>query len=449
MIIRPEVLPEEFAPGYKGRFMAMNGITGSKQVMRALVKWSGATPNSQASVSTVGLLAKVADMDTAQFVCAHTLLPLRRAVVAKFQDVKHGSSVQPTLLSYAAMRGSAPGAYMCMRCVAEDIDFHGISYWRREHQIPGQYSCAKHFVPLGCVDAPNAFMLPPSNFYDSHHAIDGKWAKKVDGNGAIQRYLAITSDLLARSMPLDELNVSRTARARASELGLRIGRAVNEKKLVSDLVRQCFDARWLASTLPSLAEKPIGEFWSPIDEAVLGKRRGTSSIIHAAIFAALYESSDAAINAMLALPTEGVSVRRCDVPDVTHQQFHDSYIKHQGRHSEIAQELGLSTWRVRRRLNEQGLPNLGPKSSTAIQDALSAVLIEGISLDHASHRYEIDRADLERLLIRSAAPLRAALKEIQRADQSESVQQRHTSKVLPRLRQPSARAEHADMARTH
>ena len=136
-----------------------------------------------------------------------------------------------------ALRDSRPGAYLCTQCVQEDIGFHGMSYWRREHQLPGLYSCTKHSQPLGYVDAPNAFLQPPSTFYDSHHVVDSRWVAKLERSGPVQRYLSIAADLLARAKPLDERDVSRSAKARAAQLDLHTGRGVVERRLVSDRMR--------------------------------------------------------------------------------------------------------------------------------------------------------------------------------------------------------------------
>ena len=104
-MIRPEVLPEEFALGYKGRVMAFNGMTDPKLAMDALMEWSGNAGTSRRNFSTVELLAAVAEVDVAQFVRAHTALPLRRAVVAAFRVFSMG----------ARANGRCCGRWRCAR----------------------------------------------------------------------------------------------------------------------------------------------------------------------------------------------------------------------------------------------------------------------------------------------------------------------------------------------
>lgn len=426
MTIRPEVLPEEYATGYKGRVMTFNGMTDPKLAMNALMEWSGNAGTSRRDFSTVELLAKLAGVDVAHFVRAHTALPLRRAVVATLPEVEHGCTSQRSLLWSMALRDSRPGAYLCTQCVQEDIGFHGMSYWRREHQLPGLYSCTKHRQPLGYVDAPNAFLHPPSTFYESHAALDALWVTNLERSGAVQRYLSITADLLARAKPLDEREVSRAAKARATQLDLHTGRGVVERRLISDIINEHFDSAWLASVIPGLVDKPAGVFLSSVDGALSGKRKGISSTVYAIVFATLFESSDDAINAMLAkAPSDHVRTRGFDASvEVTGEQLRDAYIEGRGCYSTVARKLGMSSYAVRKRLQEEGLPNLGGTASQAVRNALAAVFIDGSSIDQASSACDVDRADLERLLIQSAGPFRAAMTAIWRSTERRRVPSR-------------------------
>lgn len=438
MILRPEVLPEEYAPGYKGRVMRFNGMADPKAAMQSLMAWAGYAGTSRRDFSTVELLAKVADVEAAQFVRAHTVLPLRRAVVASRPQIEHGCSSQRSLLWSIALRDSRPGSYLCTQCVHEDITIHGMSYWRREHQLPGLYCCTKHGKPLGYVEVPNAFLHPPSAFYDSHQEIDRRWVTKLERSRPVQRYLSITADLLARANPLDERDVSQAAKARAIQLDLHTGRGVVERRLVSDLIKKHFDSAWLASVLPGLIDKPAGTFLPSVDGALSGKRMGISSTVYAIIFATLFESSDDAINAMLVQtpcesPSETVRARGPEASlEVTAQQLRDAYIEGRGCYSTVVRMLGISSYTARRRLQEDGLPNLGAKASQAVCNALEAVFIDGSSIDQASKACGVNRAELERLLIQSAGPFRVAMTEIWRSTQRRRTPPRPRPMAPPR-----------------
>lgn len=411
MIVRPEILPEEYALGYRGRVMACNGMTDSTDSVNALLKWSGNARVSRHSFSTVELLAALAGMDVGRFVCSHTLLPLRRAVVASFQGVEHGCTKHRSILWSTALRVPRPGTYLCTECIKEDLDFHGTPYWRREHQMPGLYWCTKHRLALGYIEASNAYLSPPSAYYKSHQPVDHGWVQQLQQSAPIQRFLAISSDLLARSKPLDELAVSRAAKARAIGLGLHAGRGVVERRLVSDLIKERFDSAWLGSVFPELAEKPVGEYVPSIESALYGKRHGVASAVYALVFAALFDTPEEAVNAMVEASAEERAKARSSavMAELSDQQLQEAYVTCRGSHAAVARELGLGAYVVRKRLLEMGLPSLGSAVSPLLWNAVTCVFTQGVSLDQASKLHNVDRMDLERLLLQAAGPFRAAL----------------------------------------
>lgn len=436
VIIRPEILPDEYAPGYKGRVMALNGLIDGKHAMSVLMAWSGNAAANLRDFSTVEVLAKIAGIDNHQFVRAHTTLPLRRAVAAIHREVEHGSTSQRSILWSVALRELRPGAYLCKQCILEDLDFHGISYWRREHQMPGLYCCSKHSLPLAYVDSQSAFGSPPSAFFACNHLVDPHWVKKLERSDAVQRFLSITSDLLARPMPLDERYVSRAAIERATALGLHTGRGAVRQKLVSDLIIECFDREWLDSVAPSLIGKPIGEFKSTVDGTLLGKRKGLSATTYALVFAALFESSDLAINAMLKRSSH-TSVGRKLLPSsagTTEKELREAYIESRGHHSAVAHQLGLSPLVAKRRLRELGLPNMSSTTSQQVRNALAAVVDSRLSLEAAGKAFDVDRLELERLLIQSASSFRSTLMEMRRSEQHRTLPPRPKPSAPPRQR---------------
>lgn len=440
MIIRPEVLPEEYARGYQGRVMKLNRLTDPQLATRTLMKWCGRGQTSGRDFSTVELLATVAGMDVAQFAQAHTVFSFRRAVDTLSNGNGRGCRSRRSTRWSAAITDARAGAYLCTRCVEEDVDFHGMSYWRREHQLPGLYSCPKHGGPLGYVETRRAFLSPPSAFYDHHHVVDGAWVEKLQRSAPTQRYLSIAADLLARAGSVDERDVSRAARARAIELGLHTGRGAVARELISDRIKTQFDPTWLASVIPGWIEKLDGKLWPPVDGALFGKRSGISSTVYAIVFASLFESSDQAINAMLT-PLRRENTRapgRKKTVQVTDRQLRDAYIECRGCHSAVERKLGLSRYVTSRRLQEAGLPSLGNHGSDPLRKAVADVLIGRMSIDDASKSHNIDRADLERLLIRAAAPFGAALAGMERTQRRKTPRRRPVAP--PKQRPGRARA---------
>ncbi|MDD5177534.1 MAG: TniQ family protein [Sterolibacterium sp.] len=407
-------LPDEIASAYKGRLLRHNGWSNPNEAMRSLLAWAGGGGANRWEVSTVELLARVAGMDTSKFVTEHTTVPLRRAVVAEPPWIPHGSSEQGSLLWTMALRGIRPGAYFCVKCVEEDFDHHGTPYWRREHQLPGVYCCSKHGLALSYVETADAFLSSPTAFIDNHQVVSEPWVADLQKNAQVQRFLAICADLLARTQPLDELDVSRAARARAMDLDLHSGHGIVRKRLLSDLVMQRFDKAWLASVVPGLIDKQAGEYWQTVDGAVIGKRAGVGSIVYALVFSALFESADDAINAMIATTSADkcVAPQRLEARQIDEGQLRTAYIAANGSHRGVAAQLRLRESIATKRLGDLGLPPLGNLHAVSLRNTLSAVLQHDMSLSRACRKHGLALDDVKAALRGALGPLDSVLGQI-------------------------------------
>lgn len=414
-LIRPEPLPDELANGYAGRIRQHNGWIDEKSTMRELLRWSDRYGQTLRDVPPVKLLAKVAGMDLRTFVHEHSLLPLRRAVTRNSPGELLGGERQTTTLWSIAMRPMRPYAYFCPRCIAEDVGFHGESYWRREHQIPGRFRCVRHECALSYVSLSHAYLAGPAACLGAaQQAPQGSHDQRQSSN-AIERYLDICSCLLHVDKPCDELAVSRVARARARSLGFHVGKGVVTKPLVSDRIKLSFDGAWLESVMPGLMSVPRGKFWSPVDQTLLGKRAGMSITAYALVFAALYDCADAAANAIISaevLPTKHrPTLKMVRLP--TYEQLRASYIAHSGSHAAVAKDLESEPFSMSAQLTRQGLPRLGSMATDRLERVVQALLIDNKPLGEACRKNKMSEAAVRRALLAALTPMRTALTEME------------------------------------
>lgn len=333
-MLRPLPLHDEIANGYEGRVIRLNGWRHENAARRSLLLLVGKEQKHQRNeVTSVQLLAATAGMEIAEFVREHTLLPLHRAIAGKATLTSHGSSERPTLLWTHAMREARAGAYFCLRCVDDDSDSNGTPYWRRQHQLPGLYWCLQHESPLSWLGSSAAFISSPTKHVESHIRVPAGWSDALRDDPLITRFHKICLVFLHRAQPLDELDVAKALRARAAELGLHSGCGEISKPLLSDLVRQRFNAKWLDSVVPALSRKTSGEYWRMIDAAVLSGRPGVSAIVYALAFSVLFDSDDLALSAMLSLSSENKKLR--DVPKSDRQVSSDSIREHTSQTAEM------------------------------------------------------------------------------------------------------------------
>lgn len=416
MLIQPAILPDELASGYCGRVTRLNGFGGASKTFDSLLTWMGKGDRSRREVSTVELLAAVAGLDVMVFVRNHTSLPLRRAILGDRFDVPHGSSQCGSVLWASAMREARPSAYFCNQCVTEDEDFHGIAYWRREHQLPGLYWCPKHGCPLNVVDNANAVWRSPSAFIGDSEQVDTHWVEALQRSQSIQTFLAVESALISRKWPLNESAVSKAVRKRARALDLQSGRGATRQRFTSDLVREKFDSRWLACVDPGLiSTSRDGASWCAVDRAAWGRRSGISTTTYVIALAVLFDCEAEALGALIStVDTSEVCQAQGPRRQWNDEAIRAAYIEGRGIHRGAASILNGEPTAINKRLRSLGLPGFGNSALQGLQRAAAAFILEEMPLQQASEKAGVSMQDLERMLRQAAAPLGTALAAIQR-----------------------------------
>jgi len=157
-LIETAAAPGEFCLGHAGRFAQLNGFNDSMELFRAfgwpnesMFKWRE---------SYFSLLAEMSELSVANYLHDHSTalfwrLRKRRFVLRQIQAISREQ------LMGAAMRPLRRAAYSCPTCIENDLDADRVSYWRRDHQVPGVHYCAVHGTPLHCAVSIDAFNLTP------------------------------------------------------------------------------------------------------------------------------------------------------------------------------------------------------------------------------------------------------------------------------------------------
>ena len=415
MLIRPELVPEDLDRGYLGRVMRWNGFRTEQETLDQMLRWSGLQGKSQRDVSMLELLSKVAGVELQQFVRMHTSLPLRRAITSYLPNLKHGSDEQRSMLWTSGMRLARPGAYSCRECRKEDHDFHGFVYWRRDHQIPGQWWCPKHAIPLDYIEDESAFLYSPAKLEGHYQTVPESWVRQAQGNQAIQRFLDISAGLIDRDSPLHVKHVSAELKNKATEQGYQTSWGTVKLPLLSDAVVEIFGVRWLSTVLPALLDKEKGAPLSKLDGVLY--LNTSASTVNAYILAAavLYESADEALNSLISAKKvlTGTRVRNASLIDEA--TLLDTYISGRGSHPEVASLLSVNRAAIAVRLRSAGLPNLTEnEEGQGSLAALDAYYKEGKTLAESALIGGISFRSLENLIRTIGAPFTQALRDMQR-----------------------------------
>lgn len=414
MLTRPSPYPEELDRGYLGRVMRINGSATEKDAVTLMSIWAGAADKSRREVSCLELLSKVAGTDVPTFVRQHSLLPFRRGITSYQPDLLHGSEQQRSMLWSTGMKLARIGAYFCAECVREDQGFHGQSYWRREHQIPGMLWCSKHATPLKYTEDESAFLLPPAVQLQHCQSVDEHWVKQAFNNKAIQRYNEICSNLLDTRKTFDVKHVSVTLKEKASAQGFQTHGGKVKSPLLSDAVINAFGRTWLATVLPSLADKPDGIYLSQMDGVLHLKTSASSTSAYVLALAVLYESVDMALNALQSSSSVVITKSRQPSAQFTRDELLDAYIQGRGNYSTIASNLSIAKTTIAFKLAAIGLPNLIQKGKKSVFKAVFAFYVEKQSLLASVTEGNISSAAMEDLIRNASCDLTRALQAMQR-----------------------------------
>lgn len=413
MLVRPLPFPDELVRGYLGRVMRRNGVGSEKELIGLMQLWAEFSGTPSKDLTCLELLAAVANLDSKSFARKHTTLPLRRGITINQPDLEHGSALCRSILWRSGMRLARPGAYCCEKCIAEDLDFHGESYWRREHQIPGRFWCEKHDTPLHFLVDESAFLRSPSRCLAEAHVVDAPWVREVRQNEAVQRYLAICSGLMDRPAPISTRRAAAVLRDAARGAGYRSHRGCTYGEELRGRVIDVFGRPWLETVLPALAAHVKGERADRLSGLPFANGDCSSVYAFLLILAILFESADEAMNALLQHGRGKDAGPREVAPELSWDTLVSAYVECKGNYSKTVQKVAANRDRVISRLREAGLPNFADRKGHNLGRAAQALFIERRSFEESLAIGGVSENALLRLLLAAGRPVEKILRQIE------------------------------------
>ena len=400
MLVSLSPLPEEMDRGYLGRVMRMNGYRKLEDFSNAL-KDLNQGKGAARGRSWHDLLCNLVGMESEEFSQRHTTLPLRRGITSYFPDVAHGAVARPTITAKNTVSRKHPAAFFCEQCAQADIAFHGMSYWRREHQTPGQLWCSKHSVPLSFTTEPDAMQNSPAQSAAKAYPIPVDLVQEARENPLVQRYLELVSAMYERTVPLAVGKIAPVLRDRAKLKGFHAYPGAARSPLISDHICAVFPAKWLERVFPSLMKKSQGVALPQIDGALFMRKSSSSTVAYLLVLAVLFDSADEAIKSLqdahdgVVIPSVLLRHRTYALP--ADDELIDAYIKALGQMSKISHMWEIPKARIQKRLLELGLPNLdtNAEKSESLRAGMLAFYIDGCGYAESlqisgltSHRFD-------------------------------------------------------------
>ena len=134
-----------------------------------------------------------------------------------------------------------------------------------------------------------------------------------------------------------------------------------EARYLSDAVTQQVPKRWLAAHFPASQSKRPREFAPWVDQAGHARTKPVGATTFALALAVLWSNPDEALTAFLGANDDAQEIvrpRRKSV-ELSQLAMRELWLRHEGRHLRIAQELGMCQKLVRIKFTEVGLAAVG------------------------------------------------------------------------------------------
>jgi hypothetical protein len=399
MIIRTP-LPDEPLKAFVGRLKRNNICSSDAELFNRLISYRPVEVGDLAKINHVVFLAKVCGVDPLFFARQHTMLPFTKFV--DWFDRENGGTADFTSDKYlgSVMRSQGNRAYLCPDCVKEDLEFRGITYWRRVHQLIGIDWCVKHGVALYQYEGRDAFELSPLAALGSCSKIDNEKVAVARDHPLVTRYARIAEGLLAEvAHPYHTTDVSTMIRDWAKQQDLRV--ALNGKRpLLSDRVAESFPNDWLALHFPTSQRKEASTFAPWVDGTWFSRKYPCGIPSYALAMTLMYESADDALNALANLSVTVVP-RKSDIHRKqgtwATTEIVDVWMRHLGNCKAIAEDMDLSEKYVRDRLYEAGLPTLSANAGVAVKHAVQSYW-RGHSLSTVTQSVGVEQSHVEDFL---------------------------------------------------
>jgi len=282
--------PEEFVCGYLGRLTLLNGARSSYELLTMLQLHHGIDGKRHPPVLA---LATANGIDLSTFVERHSLFDLHRAVVDDKVTQRHRDLLNQDILNKFGTRIFRRDARYCPVCAEHESQTAGVSFWHRDHQMPGSLICNEHHVELLRGErGSKQYLRPPLTQHGSAAVLSQRDLADLTSSTILRRYCQILLGFIEQGQSLSET----VARSRIRDLSKRWGFCMGgqfQPRHLFHFVMESFPAAWLRQEFPTLPSRgPVFHF-GPIDCITIS--RGPVQI-YAMVLAIFFESVTEALD---------------------------------------------------------------------------------------------------------------------------------------------------------
>ena len=254
---RPSVMvfpmPREMAESHLLRIQIVNGLTSRTEVIR-LLQMESSGPN----IPLLNHLADHCSMDQLEYATCHSFLPINGISARPI----HG---QVTFSNRKEMTIPVNQPRFCRKCIANDLELHGFSWYRREHHLIGLSWCTEHKDPLWwSSENPRFDTLPHCLLNTQNIQVAPELLIDCEKHQFVQRYNRILMQFLEFKSPLNSEELHLSLRSKAIEKGIRVS-ITGSSYCASDVIKEIAPSSWIAHHFPKLLRKKDKKIFTPID----------------------------------------------------------------------------------------------------------------------------------------------------------------------------------------
>lgn len=261
----PPIYEGEFLPGYRGRLATLNGCRTVAK-LHAAVKATGMPFNANnvengfgeksryCRVDFAGVAARALEQEVGDLLRRHTLLGLSSVLQTPAErrpaDVSH---------DHTRVRRHRNGRVaLCSSCVSKDLKNTHLSFWRRDHQLPGCFRCPEHGDLLRFVSCPPLLVFLPHEVITQACPADDAVVAYADNSVAARLTLALLWAVLNGAVIRTHVDTRHALLERAmAHVGINKIYATTVE--LSDRFRDQVPTAWISDLLPNIKwyERPL------------------------------------------------------------------------------------------------------------------------------------------------------------------------------------------------
>lgn len=293
-LIAVDPLPDELAAAHVSRWMRALGSRSHEDLRAELSLGLQAKCGSEPDAPLLHCIARASGLEPLQYLRRHSMLGIEKVAIFTAKVLPTGSDSAGAQAGEALLRLPRKAAFFCPQCVSSDLANTSTSWYRREHQLPGAEWCTQHAGALLPVSIEQAFLQAPHDLIGREGLGEAFVTAEFSEHGFIRRFLDISKHLLQECEPVDCQRLHHLLGDRA--ILLRVSRTQGKgRRLLSDLILECAEERWLLRHFTQFIHKMPGKTFGQVDKILSQTLTPAEGGYYALSLAALFPSASEAI----------------------------------------------------------------------------------------------------------------------------------------------------------